>query len=109
MAKEESLGHFEVAMLMDPEVNIHLGTAYLRDLKKEYHDNPYLVLANYNAGPEATKRWQNAGANKPVEAMVENINYWETRDYVKKVMGNYATYRLLEASRVKAPEKRLQK
>ncbi len=95
MAKKEKWSAFDPYALINPDVNINLGTAYLRDLKKEYNDNPYFVLSNYNAGPEPTRRWKSGSAAKPVEMVIEDINYWETRDYVKKVMGNYWTYRLL--------------
>ena len=63
------------------------------------------MLANYNAGPEPTRRWQREHGSKPLEMMVEDISYWETRDYVKKVMGNFWTYRVLWNNRVKTPAK----
>ena len=62
------------------------------DLKAEYNDDYMYVLGNYNAGPKPTKRWQAAGQGKPWDIRAEEISYWETRDYVKRVMGNYWIY-----------------
>jgi len=95
VAKNEKWARFDPYSLSEAEVNISLGTAYLRDLSKEYKNNSFWVLANYNAGPEPTKRWLTAAADRPPESAIEDISFWETRDYVKKVMGNYWTYRIL--------------
>ncbi|MDQ3000530.1 MAG: transglycosylase SLT domain-containing protein [Fibrobacterota bacterium] len=101
VAKKERWSRFDPFSLTEAEVNISLGTAYLRDLKKDYQGNSYWVLANYNAGPEPTRRWQALALERPLEAAIEDISYWETRDYVKKVMGNYHTYRLLWNNRAR--------
>jgi len=138
VAKKEKWPRFDPYSLVEPEVNIGLGTAYLRDLKKEYRGGIHWVLANYNAGPEATRRWiavatlpapagpavaalgmtapgfglgpsiaptpgtWATGGERPLDAVLEDISYWETRDYVKKVMGNYWTYRVLWNNRTHA-------
>ncbi len=107
VAKKEKWPRFDPYSLAEADVNISLGTAYLRDLHREYQGNHYWVLANYNAGPEATKRWLALpagipGGERPLEAAIEDISYWETRDYVKKVMGNYWTYRILWNNRARA-------
>jgi soluble lytic murein transglycosylase-like protein/outer membrane protein assembly factor BamD (BamD/ComL family) len=101
VAKKERWARFDPFSLTEAEVNISLGTAYLRDLKKDYQGNSYWVLANYNAGPEPTRRWIGMAMERPLEAAIEDISYWETRDYVKKVMGNYHTYRLLWNNRAR--------
>lgn len=92
LARDDRMKRFEIRQLVLPEVNIRLGTLYLSQLLREYGRNPYFVLANYNAGPDPAKRWRDQHGDKPVEVMVEEISYWETRDYLKKVMGNYWTY-----------------
>lgn len=101
LARKDGLAGFDPSQLTLAASNIQLGTAYLRDLKKDYDGNYHWVLANYNAGPEPTRRWLAEHGNKPLEMAVEDISYWETRDYVKKVMGNYYTYRVLWNNRVK--------
>ena len=92
LAQKEGLANFEPMQLFNAYMNIRLGIRYLVDLKAEYNDDYMYVLGNYNAGPKPTKRWQAAGEGKPWDIRAEEISYWETRDYVKRVMGNYWIY-----------------
>ncbi len=93
LAQRVRFDDFNTYLLESPDVNIRLGTTYLRELKGKYENNYFFVLANYNAGPTPAARWQKLHGKKPLHLMVEEISYWETRDYLKKVMGNYWTYR----------------
>ncbi|NRF72432.1 lytic transglycosylase domain-containing protein [Aquincola sp. S2] len=61
--------------LMEPAINIEVGTRYLRDLSDMFDGRLDLVLAAYNAGENAVTRW---GYAIPP--------YAETRDYVQKIM-----------------------
>ena len=92
VAAKEGIPDFDPLFLYNPYMNIRLGVRYLVDLKAEYSDDYMYVLGNYNAGPKPTKRWQAAGQGKPWDIRAEEISYWETRDYVKRVMGNYWIY-----------------
>ena len=92
LAEKENLPTFEPRQLFNAYMNIRLGIRYLVDLKAEYNDDYMYVLGNYNAGPKPTKRWQAAGEGKSWDVRAEDISYWETRDYVKRVMGNYWIY-----------------
>ena len=92
LAEKESIPNFEPRQLFNAYMNIRLGIRYLVDLKAEYNDDYMYVLGNYNAGPKPTKRWQAAGEGKSWDVRAEDISYWETRDYVKRVMGNYWIY-----------------
>lgn len=92
LAKLENLDNFDPKQLYNAYMNIRLGIRYLIDLKAEYKDDYMYVLGNYNAGPKPTKRWQAAGQGLPWDIRAEEISYWETRDYVKRVMGNYWIY-----------------
>lgn len=92
LAEKESIPNFEPRQLFNAYMNIRLGIRYLVDLKAEYNGDYMYVLGNYNAGPKPTKRWQAAGEGKSWDIRAEDISYWETRDYVKRVMGNYWIY-----------------
>lgn len=93
LAEKESIADwFDPKLLYNPYMNIRLGIRYLVDLKAEYNNDYMYVLGNYNAGPKPTKRWQTAGEGRPWDVRAEEISYWETRDYVKRVMGNYWIY-----------------
>lgn len=93
LAKKEKITAFTVNGLFNPYLNIRLGTRYLIDLLTQYNGDYMYALSNYNAGPGPAKRWQNAGKGKPWDIRAEEISYWETRDYVKRVLGNYTLYR----------------
>lgn len=95
MAKKAGMGGFHVDQLTDPVVNIKLGVTYMRDLARVWKGQLPLILANYNAGPAPAMRWFDGFLKLPIEQASEEITYWETRDYVKKCMANYWTYRLL--------------
>jgi soluble lytic murein transglycosylase len=84
-------------LLVDPESNIRMGTAYLADKIREFGD-PYLALASYNAGERAVHRWQNERPGLEVEEFIDDIPYPETQGYVKKILGTADDYRRIYAS-----------
>ena len=93
LADKEEISNFNPKRLYNAYMNIRLGIRYLTDLKDEYKNDYMYVLCNYNAGPKPTKRWQSESDGLPWDLRVEEISYWETRDYVKRVMGNYWIYK----------------
>lgn len=62
---------------MDPSQNMEGGAKYFSQMLKQFHNDPNLALAAYNAGPG---RVQRSGG-------IPNIP--ETQNYVKSVMGNF--------------------
>lgn len=97
VAKKDSLTQFDPSKLRDPAINIRLGTRYIADLLKDHKGNLVWVLCNYNAGPNHTKEWKDKLKKKKQLDLVEDISFWETRDYVKKVLANYQVYQTLYA------------
>lgn len=73
------------AMLFDPEVNVPLGAAHLRDLVDRFNGQLPVAIAGYNAGPNAAARWLPA-VQMPADVWIENIPYNETRTYVQRVL-----------------------
>lgn len=92
LAEKEDVSNFVPKRLYNAYLNIRLGIRYLVDLKDDYKNDYMYVLCNYNAGPKPTKRWQSQSEGLPWDLRVEEISYWETREYVKRVMGNYWIY-----------------
>jgi soluble lytic murein transglycosylase len=95
LAKSESIKKYNDDLLYNPYMNIRLGVRYLNDLHAEYEGDYIGVLGNYNAGPAPAARWVANYSSLPWDIRVEEVGYWETRDYVKRVMGNYWTYKEL--------------
>lgn len=80
--------------LHDVEKNILIGTHYLSLLLKEFKPLPFSI-ASYNAGENAVRGWMKRYEGRPVDEIIEEIPYDETRNYVKKVLRSYWRYRLL--------------
>ncbi len=78
--------------LLRAEDNILFGTAFLRELMDRFGNNPVLVLGAYNAGPAAVERWQDALPMKDAAVWIENLPYFETRDYIPRVLAFATIY-----------------
>ncbi|WP_457601142.1 transglycosylase SLT domain-containing protein [Hydrogenivirga sp.] len=86
--KAERLG-ITYENLFDVETNVTLGTAYLRFLMDFWKGDLVRVVASYNAGQGAVKRWE------PYDddfLFIETIPYDETRNYVRRVLWFYYVY-----------------
>jgi soluble lytic murein transglycosylase len=78
--------------LATPQINISYGTYYLRYLLDRYDQNVTPAVAAYNAGHGNVDRWvrQAGGAG---EFDVSDIEFPETRAYVKNVLDRRGDYR----------------
>jgi len=83
--------------LSNPALNVELGTTYLKKLFDMFGGDAFKAVAAYNGGEHAVERW-NARFSGDDDEWVENIDFHETRDYVKKVLGGLREYRLLYVS-----------
>jgi len=94
VAKKIGLRDYHHGRVNDTEVNVLLGTSYMRLVMENLDNHPVLASAAYNAGPGRAKKWR---AEKPLEGAIyaETIPFSETRDYVKKVMSNAVYYTTL--------------
>ena len=81
--------------LFEAEINLTLGTQYLKDLLLRYSNNWQKALAAYNAGEAAVDRWEREIVTDDIEEFVERIPYVETRGYVKLVLRNHRIYKQL--------------
>jgi soluble lytic murein transglycosylase len=81
--------------LTEPEVNVRLGTMYIRAHVAHARDYLPLSLAGYNAGIVPLKRWFERYGDRELDAWVESITYPEARGYVRKVMTSYIVYSAL--------------
>jgi len=94
VAKKIGLEDFHPSRVNDTDVNVLLGTSYMRMVMENLDNHPVLASAAYNAGPGRARRWRSEQA---IEGAIyaETIPFTETRDYVKKVMSNAVYYSIL--------------
>ncbi len=85
------------AQLLEPDLNIRLGSRYLADLVRRMKGVKPFALASYNAGESAVNRWRRDNGDDDLAAWVEQVPIQETRGYVKRVLRSYNTYKLLYA------------
>ncbi len=94
VARQIPVQPFNTAMLVQPEMNLHMGSYYFGRVLSDL-GNSLLATAAYNAGPGRARRWRD---ERPLEGAIyaETIPFNETRDYVKKVLTNtwFYSYRL---------------
>ncbi len=92
IASKHGLTYRSSAQLLDGPTNIRFGTTYLRELLDEYQQNPVLVSGAYNAGPNAVNRWLRSRPKGEAAAWVETLPYYETRDYIPRVLAFTTIY-----------------
>ena len=80
--------------LLKPEVNIKIGTIYIKTLLDQYQ-NVEVALAAYNAGIGTVNTWIEEGIIKKDGRDIENIPYKETNQYVRKILRDYKIYEYL--------------
>ena len=98
VARSYSISH-NPGRLSEPDYNLRLGQAYLRDLLGEFQGSYVLTLAAYNAGPKRAREWMKTngdprGTIEETIDWIEMIPFEETRNYVQRVMENLQVYRL---------------
>jgi soluble lytic murein transglycosylase len=95
MAKKDGVKGFGTNSLLNPTVNLELGTTNLRLVLDRFGGQPEYALAAYNAGDVPVRQWMAAGSYKDIAEFVESIPYTETREYVQAILRNREIYRAL--------------
>ncbi|KAF1014804.1 MAG: Soluble lytic murein transglycosylase [Stenotrophomonas maltophilia] len=85
-------GYGGAASLYDPDTNIAIGSAYLRQWLNKFDGLPYVTIAAYNAGPTPTARWLGQRPAFDPDLWIETISYKETREYVARVLAFSVIY-----------------
>ena len=92
LARQHSFRYTGHQQLMRAEDNIRFGTTYLRDLLDRFGNNEVLVSGAYNAGPHVVERWMTERQTEDPAIWVETIPYFETRDYIPRVLAFSTIY-----------------
>lgn len=103
VSRRLGLPYSQSRLTSDPQYNIRLGTAYYRQLYERW-GNYALAAAAYNAGSGNVNRWIRENGDPRTGAVdilqwIEEIPYYETKNYVQRVMENAVMYDLLHPSR----------
>ena len=100
-ARRVGLPEWKPELVNQHEINLLLGTTYLKLVLEEFGGAQAMGAAAYNAGPSRPRRWREGPVLEPA-AWIEGIPFNETRDYVKKVLSNAVIY----AARLQATQPR---
>lgn len=107
-AKKIGMTDFQPYMINDRDVNITIGTSYLKLALDDFDGSMLLAAAGYNAGPGRPRNWRN-GPVLDGAIWAENVPFTETRDYVKKVLSNTTNYAALITGQPQSLKARLGK
>jgi soluble lytic murein transglycosylase len=83
------------AFLYDPGKNVSLGAAYLKTLIEQFHGSMPFALAAYNGGPPIMARVIAENPGREEDEVIESHPFYETRDYVRRVLLYAESYRAL--------------
>nr|MBF0681703.1 transglycosylase SLT domain-containing protein [Pseudomonas sp.] len=86
--------------LLNPNVNVELGAAYLSQIYAQFNGNRVLASAAYNAGPGRVRQWMRDAQHLSFDVWVENIPFDETRQYVQNVLA----YAVIYGQKLNAPQ-----
>ena len=85
---------FSTRRLIEPNVNLAIGTTYFAELLEKFGDAAP-ALAAYNAGPSRAVKWLSERPGLPRDEFIDDIPYPETQNYVKRILGTAEDYRRL--------------
>ncbi len=89
--KKEGFGYNIPQDLYEPQKNIRMGCYYLRSLLNTYK-NVELAVTAYNAGTGNVRKWLKDENLSDGDGGLTTIPYFETEQYVKKVLKAYDRY-----------------
>ncbi len=103
VAKELRVGYSRKKLSTDVDYNIKIGSHYIKTLVDKFEGSEILAIAAYNAGPNNAIRWveefydprdEKNDIDKVID-WIELITYYETRNYVQRIMENVIIYKYL--------------
>ncbi len=94
MARKLKMDSPKESKILQPDVNIRLGTAYLRVVFNELGQNKVLATAAYNAGPSRVRGWLPKKA-MPADLWIATVPVDETRGYLQRVLAYTVIYKKL--------------
>jgi len=98
-AQKAGLAYMQASLIDDAGYNIRLGSNHIQRLYSRYGSWP-LAVAAYNAGPGNVNKWLRANGDPRTGAVswvdwIEQIPFFETKNYVTRVIENAVVYEAL--------------
>jgi len=105
-ATKLGLSYNQASLVENPDYNIQLGSSYFKRMYDLYGSYP-LAVAAYNAGPGNVNKWIRANGDPRLPGTdmlrwIEQIPYFETKNYVQRVLENAVVYDLLNPQRARS-------
>ncbi len=91
-ARKLKMGSPGESAILQPDVNIRLGTSYLSSVFDELGQNKALATAAYNAGPGRVRGWLPKKA-MPADLWIATVPVAETRGYLQRVLAYTIIYK----------------
>ena len=98
LSRQLRLKPYSTASLFQPQVNLKLGSFYLKSLTDSVEGRLEAALAAYNAGLSRAKTWSTWGEFREAAEFVETVPFTQTREYIQIVLRNADIYRQLYAN-----------
>ena len=95
LAGRLKIPRFNTKMLYNPDINIQMGSWYMKSLMNQFDNNHSLVAGAYNGGPGRMRRWIQAKQIADIDEFIEDIGIDQTRRHIKKVIDSYNIYQEL--------------
>jgi soluble lytic murein transglycosylase len=95
LSRQLKIPRYSTKMLFSPDMNLKIGTYYLKALSDQLQGKWEETLASYNAGKSRVNSWTSSATFHEPAEFVESIPFSETRVYVQSVLRNAEVYRRL--------------
>jgi soluble lytic murein transglycosylase len=97
LSRRLRLTPYSTSSLFQPQVNVRLGTYYLRTIANQVDGRWEAVLAAYNAGLSRAQQWSAWGEFREPSEFIETVPFTQTHDYIQIILRNADIYRRLYA------------
>lgn len=99
MSRALGVQHSLRRLTSDPDHNVRLGSEYLARMLARFDGSYILSVASYNAGPSNVEKWIEEWGDPRDPGVdtidwIESMPFYETRNYVQRVLENAQVYRL---------------
>jgi soluble lytic murein transglycosylase len=101
LSRQLKIPRYSTSMLFSPDMNLKIGTFYLKALSDQLQGKVEQTLASYNAGKSRVNSWTSLATYHEPAEFVESIPFSETRVYVQSVLRNAEVYRRLYGPKVR--------